>query len=163
MKERIKKHVQDIFAAYKGVKMADELEEELIQSLGEKFIDYQKQGYTDEESYQSTIDSIGEVSELVELIDPNYNEQREKIYGSFSNGIMAASVYAMLFVALMIAFDGTITRDSLILPAAFLLVGISVVQWIVKGNSRFPRWLVLGSFVMSVLVAVGMTVVFVFI
>lgn len=160
MIEQITAYVHGIFAPYKGIKSAAELEEELIQSLSEKYYDYKQQGYTDEESYQWTIDSVGDVSELVESIDPYHNEQKEKIYGSFSNGVMAAVVYAILFVALMVVFEGTITRDTLVMPAVALLVGISLVQFIVKGNSRFPRWLVLGSFTTSTVVAIVMTVIF---
>lgn len=81
------------------------------------------------------------------------------MYGSFSNGIMAAAVNAMLFVGLTIAFNGTITRDTLVVPAVALLVAISIVQFIVKGNSRFPRWLVLGSFITSTITAIIMTII----
>lgn len=160
MIEQIRAYVHGIFAPYKGLKSAVELEEELIQNLSEKYHDYKQQGYTDEESYQWTIDSVGDVSELVSSIDPYHNEQKEKIYGSFSNGVMAAVVYAILFVTLMVVFEGTITRDTLVLPAVALLIVISLVQFIVKGNSRFPRWLVLGSFITSTVVAVVMTVIF---
>lgn len=160
MIEQIKLYVHDIFAPYRGIKAASELEEELILNLTEKFNDSKRQGYTDEESYKWTINSIGDVSELVASIDPHHNTQKEKIYGSFSNGIMAAVVYAMLFVPLMLVLEGTITRDLLALPAVALLLVISLVQYIVKGNSRYPRWLVLGSFITSVIVAVVMTVIF---
>lgn len=160
MIEQIRAYVNGIFAPYKGLKSANELKEELIQSLSEKYNDFKQQGYTDEESYKWTIDSIGDVSELVESIDPYHNDHKEKMYGSFSNGIMAAVVYAMLFVALMVAFNGTITRDTLVLPAVALLMVISIVQFIVKGNSRFPRWLVLGSFTISTITAVIMTITF---
>lgn len=160
MIEQIEAYVHGIFAPYKGIKSADELKEELMQSLNEKFNDYKKQGYTDDEAYKRTIDSVGDVSELVKSIDPYHNENKEKMYGSFSNGIMGATVYAMLYVALMIAFKGTITRDTLVVPAIALLVVISFIQFIVKGNSRFPRWLVLGSFVTSTITAIVMTIIF---
>lgn len=160
MIEQIKIYVHDIFAPYRGIKSARELEEELILSLTEKFNDFKQQGYSDGESYKWTIDSIGEVSVLVESIDPHYNAQKEGIYGSFSNGIMAASVYVIFFVTLMLVFEGTIIRDLVTLPAAALLLSITLVQYIVKGNSRYPRWLVLGSFITSIIVAVVMTVIF---
>lgn len=160
MIEQIKEYVHNIFAPYQNVKSARELEEELIQSLSEKFNDYKLQDYSDEESYKRTINSIGDVSELVRSIDPHHNELKEKIHGPFSNGFMAAAVYAMIFVALMLAFEGTITRDTVVLPAVALLVVISLVQYIVKGNSRYPRWLVIGSFITSIATAIVMTVIF---
>ena len=160
MIEQISSYVHGIFAPYKGIESANELRDELIQNLSEKYNDYKQQGFTDEESYNCTIDSIGDVSELVESIDPYHNEHKERMYGSFSNGIMAVAVYVMLFVALMIAFNGTITRDTLVVPAVAFIVVISIMQFVVKGNSRFPRWLVLGSFITSTVTAVVMTIKF---
>lgn len=158
MIEHIKSHVKDIFAPYKGVKEAYELKQELEQNLIEKYHDYKNQGYKNDVAYEKTIDSIGNIEELVENFDPDYSEQRENLYGVFSNGIMGAGVYAILFVALMIVFEGNLTRDVIVMPAVILFTIISMIQFIVKGNARFPRWLVLGSFTASVITAIIMTV-----
>lgn len=160
MSEQIKAYVQRIFAPYKGIESANELQKEFEQSLIEKHNYYKQQGYTDEEAYQRTINSVGDVSELIDSIDPYHNEQKEKIYGPFSNGIMAGAVYVIFFIALMLVFDGLITRDTIVMPAVSLFALVSLVQYIVKGNSRYPRWLVIGSFIISIITSIIMTIIF---
>lgn len=169
MIDPLRKHVQAIFAPYRHVKAARDLEEELLLHLGEKLLDYKRQGYSDEEAYKWTVDSIGDKAELMEAMDPEYSKVKDHsgvfssvelgVFRWFSNGITAAFGYAILFVALMLAFNGTITRDGITLPAVAILLVISLIQYLVKGDSKHPRWLVLGSFVVPIVVAVAMTVI----
>ena len=169
MKDQLKKYVQSIFAPYQTIEAARDLEEELLQNLTEKFTDYKHQGYSDKKAYKWTIDSIGDVAELMESIDPEYNKPKDDsgVFSSvdmgafkwFSNGTTAAFGYAILFVPLMLAFNGTITSDGIALPAVAILLVISLIQYLVKGDSKNPRWLVLGSFVVPVVAAVVMTII----
>ena len=64
-----------------------------------------------------------------------------------SHGFMSLLVYGMLFVALMIVFNGPITFDTLIMPAAFIYVAVRALEYVtIKKTNNVPRWLVLGSF-----------------
>src|SRR5690625_1868108 len=84
MIEQLKAHVHSIFAPYQNVKSAQELEEELSQNLKDKFQDYKQNGYSDEEAYDLTIDSIGEVSELVGSINLHHDVLEQAVSMDYS-------------------------------------------------------------------------------
>lgn len=78
MIQQLEEHVHTIFTPYLHVTAAQELQEELLQNLKEKYNDYKQQGLNDKEAYDFTINSIGEVSELVESIhDHIINEAKQ--------------------------------------------------------------------------------------
>lgn len=58
----------------------------------------------------------------------------------------------------MIAFNGSITFDILIMLAAFIYVVVRAIEYVtIKKTNNVPRWLVLGSFGIAVLTAICMT------
>jgi len=88
----------------------------------------------------------------------NPRTSQRGIFDSISHGFMSLLVYGMLFIALMIAFNGPITFDTLIMPAAFIYVVVRAIEYVtIKKTNNVPRWLVLGSFGIAVLTAIGMT------
>src|SRR3954469_2424217 len=84
MQKQLNKYVPDIFAPYQEVKSAKELEEELLNNLNEKYMDYKNNGCSDEEAYRMTINSIGEVSELIDSINLHQSELEKAIQMDFS-------------------------------------------------------------------------------
>src|SRR5690625_4267432 len=98
MIEQLKAHVHSIFAPYQNVKSAQELEEELTQNLGEKFNDYKQKGYSDADAYRLTIDSIGEVSELVESINLQHSELEQAVQMNYSRQILRDSDFRSVTV-----------------------------------------------------------------
>ena len=84
MNEQLKAHVHTIFVPYQNVKTATELEEELLQNLLEKYNDHKQNGLNNQEAYRLTIDSIGEVSELVESINLQYTELEQAVQMDYS-------------------------------------------------------------------------------
>ena len=84
MIEKLQAHVHGIFAPYKNAKTANELEEELLQNLLEKYNDHKKNGYHEQEAYKLTVDSIGEVSELMESLNLHYSELEQAINMDYS-------------------------------------------------------------------------------
>ncbi|UOR11283.1 hypothetical protein [Halobacillus amylolyticus] len=84
----------------------------------------------------------------------DHRSNRNGVFGEPSNATMAAFCYGMLFVAFMLVTGGTVTVNGLGLPAIGLFIVVSFVQYMVKGT---PRWLVLGSFTLAVVMAFAMT------
>jgi RsiW-degrading membrane proteinase PrsW (M82 family) len=69
-----------------------------------------------------------------------------------------AFAYAILFVALMLVSDKTITSDGVVLPAILIFLVISIVKYIFfKEDKNIPQWLVVGSFLIAIITAVVMT------
>ncbi|MHC1781150.1 MAG: pentapeptide repeat-containing protein [Anaerolineaceae bacterium] len=77
MKEKIQKYLDGIFAPYEGMKTVGELKEELSNNLSEKWNDLKTQGHDDETAYRMTIDSIGDVSEILETISTKTHELKQ--------------------------------------------------------------------------------------
>ncbi|MED3690781.1 permease prefix domain 1-containing protein [Peribacillus butanolivorans] len=84
MIEKLNAHVHSIFAPYQNAKTAKELEEELLQNLIEKYNDYKQKGSSEQEAYRLTVDSIGEVSELLEAFNLQYSELEQAINMDYS-------------------------------------------------------------------------------
>src|SRR5690625_6930034 len=98
MINQIKTHVQSIFAPYQKVRTAQELEEEFIQNLKERYNDYIKQGYSEAEAYRMTIDSIGEISELIESINLQHSELEQAVQMNYSRQILRNSDFRSVTV-----------------------------------------------------------------
>ncbi|MBM7553267.1 hypothetical protein [Thalassobacillus pellis] len=81
------------------------------------------------------------------------------ILNPISHGLMSLLVYGMIFVALMLAFNGPITIETLVMPAVFIYIAVRLTEYItIKKTNSVPRWLVLGSFSLSILTAAIMTI-----
>lgn len=66
MNERIRKHINELFADAPKTRKALELKEEMAQNTIEKYQDLIGEGYQEEDAYRNVIDSIGDVTELFE-------------------------------------------------------------------------------------------------
>ena len=70
-----------------------------------------------------------------------------------------AFVYVLLFVALMLIADKTITMNGVVLPALSVFLVISVIKSVfLKEHKNSPQWLVVGSFIISSGLAVIMMI-----
>ena len=65
MNEKLMKYLDGLFASHEDLKTLKDLKEELFNNLQEKMSDLKAQGHDDETAYQMTIDSIGDISELI--------------------------------------------------------------------------------------------------
>src|SRR6185369_14229485 len=77
MNEKLMKYLDGIFSPYENLKSVKELKEELFNNLQEKMSDLKAQGYDDETAYQMTIDSIGDISEIIGNISAGTRELLE--------------------------------------------------------------------------------------
>jgi uncharacterized protein YjbI with pentapeptide repeats len=77
MNDKLQKYLEEIFAPYRDQKSILELKEELSNDLQEKFADLAAQGHDDESAYQATVESIGDISEIVESISIKTRELKQ--------------------------------------------------------------------------------------
>jgi uncharacterized membrane protein len=85
MIKKLKNYVEDLFEGYSKTKKVKELKDELIANLIEKYNDLLAKGLSEKEAYETVIDGIGDISELVDnleesnVLNPTYNQRyREK-------------------------------------------------------------------------------------
>ena len=66
MKEKIRKHINELFTDAPKTRKAMELKEEMIQNTIEKYDDLVSEGYQEDDAFQNVVNSIGDVTELFE-------------------------------------------------------------------------------------------------
>jgi BTB/POZ domain-containing protein KCTD9 len=84
MDERLKKYLDDLFSSYEDLKTVNELKEEMFHDLQDKLSELKSQGHDDETAYRITIDSIGDISEVIEGISAKTRELQEIVEKDFS-------------------------------------------------------------------------------
>ena len=84
MNEELTRYLDGLFATYEDTHAVEDLKEELRYDLEEKLRDLKNQGYDDETAYQMTIDSIGDISEIMETISAKTKELLQLVRKNFS-------------------------------------------------------------------------------
>ncbi len=80
MENKLKNFLNDVFEPYGNFPARKDVEQELLANLTEKYRDLKSQGKSDDEAYQLTVDSFGDVSEIMEHVnhDPQPHNEEEK-------------------------------------------------------------------------------------
>lgn len=66
MEKKFIKFLDKTFAPYGNFPSRADVTNELLSNLLEKFEDFKKEGKSDDEAYQATIESFGDVEEIME-------------------------------------------------------------------------------------------------
>lgn len=69
MKEKIRQHFNKVFAGAPRTRKALDLKQEMVQSALDKYDDMVADGYSQEDAYQNVIESIGDVTELFNMVE----------------------------------------------------------------------------------------------
>lgn len=87
-------------------------------------------------------------------------DSRKGVLKSLSLASAMAFVYILLFIALMLVSDKTISMDGVVLPALLIFLIISVANYLfVKKEKDSPQWLIVGSFIITSVIAIIMTII----
>lgn len=65
---KLAQYVDRVFLPYEDVEQVKELKEELLRDLEDRLADLRREGIDEEEAFQMTIGSIGDISELIDSI-----------------------------------------------------------------------------------------------
>ena len=65
MNEKLTNYLNGVFAPYEGVKSVAELKADLLSDLQERFRELKAEGKDDETAFEMTIDSIGDIEQMV--------------------------------------------------------------------------------------------------
>jgi uncharacterized protein YjbI with pentapeptide repeats len=93
MEKKLQQYLDKAFAPYGDFPARADVTQELLANLLEKFNDLKKQGKGDDEAYQMTIDSFGDVSEIMEHVPhgetsrPHEDKVTSSLYKTIVTGI----------------------------------------------------------------------------
>ncbi len=85
MNAKLIKYLEEVFSPYEDSQAIKEFREELLNNLQEMFIDFRNQGYDDVTAYSRTINSMGDIAEIIETISAKKRELLEIVERDFSN------------------------------------------------------------------------------
>jgi len=110
MNEKIRKHLDELFADAPKTRKAMELKEEMLQNSMEKYQDLLSEGYSEENAYKNVIGSIGDVTELFEdleeknLLNLSEKDRRKK-------AILTSIAVGMYILAGVVLLGSTFIGD----------------------------------------------------
>jgi len=150
MNERIKTHVEGLFAGSPQTRKILDLKEELLANLNSKYDDLLAGGSTPDDAYRTVIDGIGDISELVRQI------QNESAFNSHyptkekkKSAILVAIAVGLYIISPMcvVAFNdaGVLLMFVLIAAATGLLIynGMTRPRYVKENETiveEFKQW-----------------------
>ncbi len=84
MNERLKQYLDTVFAPYEESRAIREIKDELYTDLQEKLADLRKEGYDEEAAFKKAVESVGEISEIMESIQAKTRELQQRVGIDFS-------------------------------------------------------------------------------
>ncbi|MDR2091481.1 MAG: hypothetical protein LBP62_07545 [Clostridiales bacterium] len=102
MKEEFQKYLDKQFANYKKSKEMSDFKNEVLTNLAERYDEFKALGFSDRESYDKSIEKIGDFTQILKDIDAR---TPTKTVWAYSKLVM--SVSALYFVLLFIAYFTT--------------------------------------------------------
>ncbi|MDR1940295.1 MAG: hypothetical protein LBQ40_05840 [Clostridiales bacterium] len=122
MKDEFRKYLDKKFAGYKKSKALNDFKEEVFLDLCERYDDFKKQGLSDKESFDKSIELMGDYSDALKTIDANTPKPTIITYSKL---LVSASL--LYFTVLVIAYIGvSFIIDSFKSTWLILLIGGSV-------------------------------------
>lgn len=94
MSEKLTNYVNSVFAPYDGIKSVEELKDDLLSDLHERYRELKSEGKDDETAFQITIDSIGDIEETVREAAGLSRSLERKLLINFSAGNLPESDFA---------------------------------------------------------------------
>lgn len=85
MSEQLARYLDSQFAPYEDSPATRELKEELLGNLREKLADYKRQGCDDETAYYNTVQSVGDIGEIIKTLPAGSGELLEMPQKDFSD------------------------------------------------------------------------------
>lgn len=121
---KIKNYVEELFKDVKKTRKSEELKEELIADLEEKYRDLKESGKTEKEAYNEVIAGIGEVDELLEELKmPSDSlEIRKKTALTVS---ICVGLYILSLISTIICDELLELSDSISAISFFGIAGIA--------------------------------------
>ena len=99
MRDEFKRYLDKKFANYKKSKALNEFKEEILGDLTERYEDFRAQGFSEEESKQKSLASLGDYTEALKTIDAHTPEKTAAAYSK-----LVVSLSFLYYTVLIIVF-----------------------------------------------------------
>ncbi|MCM1188794.1 MAG: permease prefix domain 1-containing protein [bacterium] len=149
MKEKIRRHMEELFSEAPKTRKAIDLKEELTQNAIEKYEDLVGEGYREEDAFQNVIGSIGDVSELFEVLEeknllslPEEDRRKKALLTAVSAGLYVFAGAVFLFfniIASSVGWYGSFDFATLGLLLA-VIICIAPTGMLVYANHMYPTF-----------------------
>lgn len=122
---KIENYVEDLFKNIEKTRKSEDLKEELISDLKEKYKDLIENGKSEKEAYNEVISGIGDIDELLKDLEvPNKNEIETRKKSAFVVSI-CTGLYILSLVSVIICEELLELPDAASAISFFVIVGIS--------------------------------------
>lgn len=81
MNDKLSQFLDEAFKPYGDFPARNDIKQELLANLAEKFNDLKTEGKSDEEAYNLTVESFGDVSEIMENIEHDADDKAKRQFG----------------------------------------------------------------------------------
>lgn len=124
--DKIKNYVEDLFKEVKKTRKSEDLKEELIADLEEKYQDLIANGSNEKEAYQEVIRGIGDIDELLEgLKGPSYDQNLETRKKSAFVVSICTGLYILSIMSAIIFDELLGVSDAISAISLFGIAGIA--------------------------------------
>jgi hypothetical protein len=146
MEDRLRKHVDGLFAGTAPTKKAVELKEEMIMNLQDKYNDLLSDGKTPEAAYNIAVAGIGDVSGLLKELETEQTvppsmaelENARRRSGLFTALAVMLYILSVLPITILYQFNSRIA-DRLGVPLLFVFIA-AATGILVYNNITKPRF-----------------------
>jgi hypothetical protein len=98
MEDKLRRHVDDLFAETVHTKKAVELKEEMIQNLSDKYNDLLSEGKTQEAAYNIAIAGIGDISGLLLELESDFTPDMIEMEAARRKAAMYTAIAVMMYI-----------------------------------------------------------------
>jgi len=143
MNEKLREHVELLFADAPKTRKANELKEELLSNLMEKYNDLLSQGFSEDEAFKKVKQSIGDIDELIRGLKENdvmdYTQiQKERKKTAFVVTV-AVGLYA-LAVLFLIVTVAALHKDPVVMFAITMFIGLVATCMLIYHFMSRPKY-----------------------
>src|SRR5580704_15620044 len=96
MEKKLQKYLDEAFAPYGNFPAREDVKQEMSANLQEKYADLKAEGKTDDEAYQATIDSVGDIAEIMEHVPHDGQSGSEGVAHGASENTSASRQFRSL-------------------------------------------------------------------
>jgi len=147
MEEKLRCHVDELFAETAPTRKAVELKEEMIQNLTDKYHDLISDGKTEEASYNITVAGIGDISTLLAELEKdmaNKEDYTQETNTSRQKSAMLTAIAVMMYILsvlplIMLSLFNSIDASKIGVPIMFLMIACATGLLIYNSMTR-PKY-----------------------